>query len=149
MAVDDERRFWEEKPLDQLSEAEWESLCDGCGRCCLTKLEDEESGDLYYTNISCELLDTGTCRCRDYANRQKHVPECVRITPGNLGQVRGWLPETCAYRRLAEGRPLPSWHPLVSGDPQSIHRAGVSVQGRVISESEAGDPEHHLVTWVR
>lgn len=143
------KRFWETKPLAEMSEAEWESLCDGCGRCCLTKLEDEDTGDLYYTNIACELLDTETCRCRDYPNRQKHVPECVRITPENLARVRTWLPETCAYRRLAEGRPLPVWHPLLSGDPASIHRAGVSVAGRVVPESEAGDPEHHLVTWVR
>ncbi len=141
-------RFWEDRPLGELSEAEWESLCDGCGRCCLMKLEDEDSGEIYYTNIACELLDTDTCRCRDYAHRQARIPGCLKITPESLPKLAGWLPATCAYRRLAEGKRLLSWHPLVSGSPGSVHRARISVRGRVISETEADDPEHHLVSWV-
>ncbi|MCS6987373.1 MAG: YcgN family cysteine cluster protein [Sphingomonadaceae bacterium] len=137
-------RFWERFALAELSAEEWEALCDGCGRCCLFTLEDEETGRLYRTNVACRLLDPATCRCRDYARRTTHVPDCVVLTPTNVATL-GWLPPTCAYRRLAEGRSLPAWHPLVSGDARSVHRAGASVRGRTIPEDDAGPLEDHVV----
>ena len=138
------RRFWEEKRLDQMSRAEWESLCDGCGKCCLHKLEDEETGELFPTNIACRLLDRRSGRCSDYRHRHAYVPECVRLTPSKAGAL-DWLPSTCAYRLLANGEPLADWHPLVSGDADSVHRAGQSVRGWTVSEEEAGDFENHIV----
>ncbi|WP_157215060.1 YcgN family cysteine cluster protein [Flavisphingomonas formosensis] len=137
-------RFWETKSLDAMNRTEWEALCDGCGKCCLHKLEDEETGDLYPTNIACRLLDRRTGRCSDYKHRHAYVPECVRLTPAKLRQL-DWLPSTCAYRLLADGESLPDWHPLISGDPESVHRAGESVRGWTISEDDAGDFENHLV----
>ena len=122
--------FWRTTPLAAMSESEWESLCDGCGRCCLVKLEDEETGAIIHTDVGCRLLDGETCRCRDYAGRQAEVPDCLRLTPQAVPQL-GWLPPTCAYRRLSEGRGLAWWHPLVSGDPATVHTAGISVSGRV------------------
>lgn len=138
-------RFWE-RPLDDLDRAEWEALCDGCGRCCLHKLEDEDSGAIAETNVACRLLDTGTGRCRDYRNRRAFVPDCLRLTPRLVREVP-WLPETCAYRRRAEDRPLPEWHPLLTGSDRAMKEAGASVAGKVISETEAGPLEHHLVEW--
>lgn len=138
--------FWRAKPLEAMSPAEWESLCDGCGRCCLHKLEDVDSGDVYFTDIACRLLDLGTCRCTDYANRARRVPDCLTLTPAAVRKMI-WLPSTCAYRRLAEGRDLADWHPLVSGDPDSVHRAGISVRGRAVPEAGAGDPEDRIVDW--
>jgi uncharacterized cysteine cluster protein YcgN (CxxCxxCC family) len=137
-------RFWEEKPLDRMSRAEWESLCDGCGKCCIHKLEDEETGEIHATNVACRLLDRRTAMCSDYRNRQVYVPECVRLTPAKLRNI-DWLPSTCAYRLIDEGRPLADWHPLISGDPESVHRAGISVRGWTVSEDEAGDLENHIV----
>jgi uncharacterized protein len=137
-------RFWEEKTLEQMSRAEWESLCDGCGKCCIHKLEDEETGELHATNVACRLLDRRSGRCTDYKHRKLYVPECVRLTPAKLKQL-DWLPTTCAYRLLADGEDLPEWHPLITGDPESVHRAGQSVRGWTVSEDEAGDLEHHLV----
>ena len=137
-------RFWETKRLDQMSRAEWESLCDGCGKCCLHKLEDDETGELYPTNVACKLLDRRNGQCMDYKRRRMFVPECVRLTPAKL-RTLDWLPSTCAYRLLDEGQPLPEWHPLVSGDPESVHAAGVSVRGWTVSEVEAGDLEDHVV----
>lgn len=137
-------RFWEEKSLAQMSRAEWESLCDGCGKCCVHKLEDDETGELFATNVACRLLDRRTGRCKDYRHRHAYVPECVRLTPAKLKQL-DWLPTTCAYRLLADGQPLPDWHPLITGDPESVHAAGESVRGWTVSEDEAGDLEHHLV----
>ena len=142
----DSRPFWERKRLHEMTPEEWESLCDGCAKCCLEKLEDEDTGEIAYTDVSCRLLDLKTCRCTNYVQRRRFVPDCVPLDPDNVGELR-WMPSTCAYRLLAFGRPLPAWHPLVSGDPDSVHRAGQSVQGRCVPESEAGDLEDHIVTW--
>ena len=136
--------FWKTKMLDEMSPAEWESLCDGCGKCCLAKLEDEDTGDIYFTSVGCRLFDAGSCRCTDYAHRLERVADCVRLTPANVRTIP-WLPSTCAYRLVFEGRDLEWWHPLVSGDSQTVHEAGISVRGRVTtSESELTDPEDYL-----
>ena len=136
--------FWMTKRLHEMTRAEWESLCDGCGRCCLHKLRDDDTGALSFTNVACRLLDLNTCRCGDYANRRRVVPDCVALTAKDVTEI-DWLPPSCAYRRLAEGHDLAWWHPLVSGDPETIHRAGISVQGRAIGERQAGPLEHHIV----
>ncbi|WP_340117129.1 YcgN family cysteine cluster protein [Pelagibius sp. 7325] len=140
--------FWQTKTLAEMTPVEWESLCDGCGRCCLIKLEDPDDGTLAHTNVTCHLLDLGTCRCGNYAKRTVFVPDCVQLSPENIGELT-FMPTTCAYRRLAEGRGLAWWHPLVSGDPESVHRAGISVQGRVVSEAGVADEdlEDHIVDW--
>ncbi|MBO9714757.1 YcgN family cysteine cluster protein [Sphingomonas sp.] len=136
-------RFWE-KPLASLDRAQWEALCDGCGKCCLHKLEDDETGELFPTNVACRLLDRHMGRCKDYKHRHAYVAECVRLNAGNVTQI-DWLPSTCAYRLRAAGEPLPDWHYLVSGDPEAVHRAGESTRGWTVSEDDAGDFEHHLV----
>ncbi|MEE4348951.1 MAG: YcgN family cysteine cluster protein [Pacificimonas sp.] len=136
--------FWRTKSLKEMSRAEWESLCDGCGKCCLLKVEDEGTGEVTPTNIACRLLDTQSCQCSNYRARHAHVPDCIRLTPAKIPEFH-WLPTTCAYRLLAEGDDLPDWHPLVTGDPESVHEAGISVRGWVISETDAGPIEHHLV----
>lgn len=138
-------RFWE-LPLEKLDRAEWEALCDGCGRCCLHKLEDADTGEVIATNVACRLLDTRTAQCSDYRNRKAFVPDCLRLTPRIVAEV-SWLPPTCAYRLRADGEPLPEWHYLLSGDREAVVRAGVSVAGRVISETDAGPIEHHIVDW--
>jgi len=138
-------RFWE-RPLAELSRPEWEALCDGCGRCCLHKMEDEDTGRIEETNVACRLLDCASATCRDYPNRKSFVPDCLRLTLKIVDNVP-WLPSTCAYRRRAEGRPLPDWHYLLSGDREAVVRAGVSVAGRVVSEIDAGPLEHHVVEW--
>jgi uncharacterized cysteine cluster protein YcgN (CxxCxxCC family) len=134
-----QRKFWQQRSLDQLknelSSAQWESLCDGCARCCLHKVEDDESGAIALTCVSCRLLDAESCRCSDYPNRKERVPECVEIDPRNE-QTMASLPQSCAYRRLAQGEPLPDWHPLLTGDADSVHRAGISMRGRVVSEDQ-------------
>ena len=137
-------RFWEEKSLEAMDRVEWESLCDGCGKCCIHKLEDEETGELVPTNVACRLLDRRSGRCSNYRQRHAFVPECVRLTPAKAREI-DWLPSTCAYRLLAEGQPLREWHPLISGDPESVHRAGISVRGWTVSEDDVGDFEHHVV----
>ena len=137
-------KFWEDKPLEALDRAEWEALCDGCGKCCVHKLEDEDTGDLLPTNVACKLLDRHAGRCSDYRNRRAYVPDCVRLTP-KLARSLDWLPETCAYRLRADGQPLADWHPLVSGDPESVHRAGISVRGWTVSELDVGDLEDHIL----
>ena len=137
--------FWKRKPLEELNREEWESLCDGCARCCLLKLEDEDTGEVYLTRLACRLLDIGSCRCSDYEDRQKHVTDCVSITPEKARSL-SWLPETCAYRVVAEGGDLAWWHPLVSGDPETVHQAGVSVRGWVKSEARArADAIHRYI----
>jgi len=137
--------FWKTKTLDEMSDAEWESLCDGCGRCCLNKLEEWDTGIVVWTNVACQLLDAETCRCRDYEKRHDTVPDCIRLDPHEV-RTLGWLPPSCAYRLVEEGRDLPWWHPLVSGDPDTVHAAGVSVRGRFISELTVSidDLEDHL-----
>ena len=149
MATD--RDFWRRKPLEAMSEAEWESLCDGCGRCCLLKLEDADDGAIAYTRIACRLFDEANCRCMSYHLRQTLVPGCVRLTPETVRETAHWMPESCAYRLLAEGRPLPEWHPLVTGDPRSVHDAGVSVRGWTVPEYEVHeeDFEDHVIPDLR
>ena len=140
-------KFWENIPLAEMSATQWESLCDGCGKCCLHKLEDEDSGEVYVCNVACRLLDLETCQCSDYKNRKQTVPGCTVLTPDRIAEFH-WLPETCAYRLVAEGNPLHEWHPLVSGEITSVHNAGVSVRGRVISEAEVDDLQQHITDWV-
>ncbi len=142
--------FWRSKSLAEMSDAEWESLCDGCAKCCLVKLQDVESGVTDYTDVACRLLDCGTCRCTDYANRRTEVPDCVVLTADTIDGL-GWMPSTCAYRLLSEGKELPWWHPLVSGDPQTVHQAGISVRHRVLSETEVDEDalEDRIVDWPR
>lgn len=138
--------FWETRRLAEMTAEEWESLCDRCGRCCLQKLEDEETGDIYYTKVVCHLFDMDQCGCGAYQKRTELVPACLWVTPENAGRLK-WMPETCAYRLLAEGRGLQWWHPLVSGNADTVHEAGISVQGRVISEVEVhpDDLENYIV----
>jgi uncharacterized cysteine cluster protein YcgN (CxxCxxCC family) len=150
-AAGQKEMFWKTKTLEEMTDAEWESLCDGCGRCCLEKLEDEDTGRIYYTHVACRLFDAERCACSDYANRSQKVADCVRLTPDNV-RTLNWLPPSCAYRLVAEGRDLYWWHPLVSGDPNTVHEAGVSVRGRVVgSETEIAvdELEHHIVRWPR
>lgn len=135
--------FWETKTLAEMSPSEWESLCDGCGLCCLIRFEDEDTGVVTPTRVACRLFDGQACRCRDYDHRRDFVPDCIKLTPGNVSRLP-WMPKSCAYRRLAEGRGLAPWHPLVSGDPETVHRAGVSVRGETISEETLADPEDAL-----
>lgn len=140
--------FWQDKPLSAMSHREWESLCDGCAKCCLHKLEDEASGEVYYTDVACRQLDLHSCRCKDYANRHRLVADCVSFTSADLEEL-GWLPSTCAYRLLAEGSALPDWHPLVTGDVDSVRVAGHSVCGRAVSEDalDARQIEQRIVIW--
>lgn len=134
-------RFWEKKPLKSMNQAEWEALCDGCGKCCLNKLEDEDSGDVALTRVACRLLDDATCRCAHYETRHKFVPECIVLKPSNIDSHAYWMPQTCAYRLLHTGQPLPDWHPLITGTPDSVHAAGVSVQGTTVSEFDIADED--------
>ncbi len=130
--------FWRAKKLDEMTPAEWESLCDGCAQCCLIKFEDEDTGRIYHTNVVCELLEIYHCRCTRYEERSVLVPTCLTLTP-ELASSLQWMPETCAYRLLAEGKDLPMWHPLVSGDAKSVHKAGFSVRGRVVSARDVDE----------
>jgi uncharacterized cysteine cluster protein YcgN (CxxCxxCC family) len=144
--VDGAQDFWRTKTLAAMTRAEWESLCDGCGRCCLHKLRDEDTGEISFTNVACRLLDLNTSRCSDYARRRRKIPDCVQLTPRSL-QTLDWLPPSCAYRRLHEGKDLLPWHPLISGRPESVREAGAGVAGRACSERDAGPLEHHIVEW--
>jgi uncharacterized cysteine cluster protein YcgN (CxxCxxCC family) len=140
--------YWQTRQLSELTHAEWESLCDGCARCCLVKLQNADTSEVHYTNIACKLLDTESCRCSDYANRKERVSECFVLSADNIGDYP-YLPETCAYRRLHEGKELPPWHPLVSGDPDTVRQAGISICGKVVSEQyvHADELQDHIVTW--
>jgi uncharacterized cysteine cluster protein YcgN (CxxCxxCC family) len=142
------RAFWEAKSLDELSDQEWEALCDGCGRCCLQKLEDADSGDVYFTDVACRLLDRESCRCTDYASRLSQVEDCLSLRPLTQQKI-DWLPGSCAYKRLALGEGLAAWHPLISGDPQTVIAAGISVAGQCAAENEV--PVHelpmHIIEW--
>lgn len=140
-------RFWEYKPMDRMTQPEWEALCDGCGKCCLNKLEDEDSGEVTLTRVACRLLDDATCRCAQYDIRHQFVPDCIVLKPENLDSHAYWMPQTCAYRLLWEGKPLYDWHPLISGTAQSVHDAGVSVQNWTLSEFEVpeDDWEDHVI----
>ena len=137
-------RFWEDTPIDKLDRGQWEALCDGCGKCCIHKLADEDTGELVATNVSCRLLDRRSGQCSDYRHRHAYVAECVRLTTANVRDI-DWLPSTCAYRLRANGEKLPDWHYLVSGDREAVHRAKQSVRGWTISEDEAGDLEYHVI----
>ena len=140
------RPFYESKSLAEMSTEEWESLCDGCGKCCVVLLQDTETDRVWRTDVGCKLLNLKTVRCSDYADRHAKVPGCVKLSPDNVGNL-GWMPDTCAYRLLDEGKPLFDWHPLKSGDPDSVVRAGVSVRGRLVSERDVDpdDLEDHIV----
>lgn len=142
----DSTRFWEATPLQEMTATQWESLCDGCGKCCLHKVEDEDSGDIFVCNVACKLLDLDSCRCSDYERRKKLVPDCTVLTIDSLDDFK-WLPKTCAYRLVYEGKPLESWHPLISGNSESVHEAGFSVRGRVVSEDQADDLDWHITDW--
>jgi uncharacterized cysteine cluster protein YcgN (CxxCxxCC family) len=141
--------FWKHKRLDELGADEWEALCDGCAQCCVVKLQDEDTGDIAVTNIACRLLDCESCRCSDYRHRHEQVAACAAFSVTEVAEFH-WLPPTCAYRLLAEGKPLADWHPLVSGDPDSVHAAGISVRGTVVSESAVpeDDVEDYIVRWI-
>lgn len=144
--ADAERPFWRRKSLGEMSREEWESLCDGCGKCCLNKVEWVDTGEIEHTDVACRLLDLRTCRCRRYAERTRHVPDCLVLSPETVGALT-WLPSTCAYRLISEGRDLHWWHPLVSGDLETVHLAGVSVRDRAISEDEPHDLGARVVNW--
>ena len=141
--------FWREKTLAEMNAVEWESLCDGCARCCLHKLEDEDTAEVYYTRVVCQYLDLDQCRCTDYANRNKNVPNCVHLTVENIDEFH-WLPDTCAYRLLSEGKDLHAWHPLISGTCDSVQKAGITVTGKVIDERNVHPDgyEEHIIHWV-
>ena len=141
-----EPEYWKTKALTDMSKAEWEALCDGFGKCCLNKLQDEETEELFFTDVACRLLDLKTCLCRNYVDRQRIVPECQILTSRNINDFT-WLPSTCGYRLVSEGKDLEAWHPLLTGDSESVHWAGISVRGRVKSESEVWDIENHIVKW--
>ncbi len=137
-------RFWETVPLRAMNRVQWESLCDGCGKCCVHKLEDEETGELYPTNVACRLLDGRTGLCKDYRNRKALIPDCVRLTPEKLESLE-WLPSSCAYLRVQRGQGLPDWHHLISGDREAVHAAGASTRGWTVSEDDAGSLENHII----
>jgi len=139
--------FWQEKKLSEMTTEEWESLCDGCGKCCLHKLEDEDTGEIYFTSVVCDLIDFSACRCTRYTERTKLVPECLDLKQHDFAEFN-WLPATCAYRLLTDGEDLPSWHPLVSGVPNSVHEAGVSIRSYAMKESEVDDLEDHIIEWL-
>jgi len=143
-----QEKFWLSKPLETWTRSEWESLCDHCAKCCLHKIEDIDSREIHFTNVCCRYLDQQTCQCTQYKDRSKLVPDCVTLTPADLKDPY-WLPSTCAYRLVAENKPLPTWHPLVSQKPSSVSMAGQQISGRVVSEVDADNLEQHLISWVK
>ncbi len=143
----DQKSFWLTTPLSELTREQWESLCDHCAKCCLHKIEDIDTREIYFTNVCCRYLDQQNCQCSEYQNRSVLVPDCVTLTPDDL-QDPYWLPSTCSYRLLAEDKPLPEWHPLITGNPESTLESGNRICGRVICETEADELEQHLITWV-
>lgn len=140
-------KFWETVPLTKMTPEQWESLCDGCGKCCLNKIEDSDTGEVFLTRVACRLLDDQSCQCGQYEIRKNLVPECIVLKPETIDQHAYWMPQTCAYRLLHMGRPLPDWHPLITGDPQSVHAAGVSVKGMTVPEFEVDEDEweHYII----
>lgn len=140
-----DRPFWETKSLDEMTNAEWESLCDGCAKCCLLKLEDEDTGDIAYTRLHCKLLDAETCRCSDYEDRKAHVPDCIQLTPKKVKAIK-WMPASCAYRLVFEGKPLPDWHYLICGDRARIHKEGHSIFGRTVCETTVFEDDQ--IDWI-
>ena len=144
-------RFWERHRLDDLNKAEWEALCDGCGKCCLNKLEDPDTGELALTRVACRLLDDDTCRCGQYDIRLQFVPECIHLKPSNMDSHLYWMPDTCAYKLLWQGKPLLAWHPLITGDPNSVHEAGMSMRHQTVSEAEIPEDEweDHIIEELR
>ena len=139
--------FWETKALEEMTSAEWESLCDRCGKCCLVKLEDEDTGEIALTKVVCKLMNTDSCLCSNYQNRCSLVPDCLDLRQHEFAEFR-WLPSTCAYRLLADGKPLPAWHPLLTGSQDSVKNAGISIHGYAIQESAVVDPEDHIIEWL-
>jgi len=148
MQMSDEN-YWETKSLDDMSTKEWEDLCDGCGKCCLIKLEDEATEQLVFTNVSCKELDCATCQCKSYSIRKQVVPDCLVLTPDNLPAYSDWLPHSCAYKRMFEGKTLPAWHPLITGTNEAMHKGGHSSANKIVSEAEVADVEleNHVVDW--
>jgi uncharacterized cysteine cluster protein YcgN (CxxCxxCC family) len=140
-------KFWENKTLAEMTTAEWESLCDNCGKCCLHKLEDEDTGEIAFTRVVCELIDLESCRCTRYSERTILVPDCIDLKQHDFAAYT-WLPATCAYRLLTDGKPLPDWHPLISGTPESVKDAGVSITSYAIKESQVDDLEDHIIAWL-
>jgi uncharacterized cysteine cluster protein YcgN (CxxCxxCC family) len=138
--------WWENKLLTEMSREEWEQICDHCAKCCLHKLEDEDDGTVYYTDVACSLLDSGSCQCTDYQNRRTLVPDCLQLTPENLDQIQ-WMPPSCSYRVLKEGRQLADWHHLLSGDKNTIHESEKSIKGKYIDETQVDDLQEHVVEW--
>jgi len=139
--------FWKTKSLEEMNHEEWESLCDGCGKCCLNKIEDEETNEIHFTNVACKLFDAKTCRCQNYAKRRRFVPQCHELTPKKVRRLR-WLPSTCTYRLVAEGKDLPDWHHLLCGSRLMVHKVGASVKNRVVSERHVKNLEDHVVDWI-
>ena len=149
-SADNSNRFWEQKALHEMSRDEWESICDGCAKCCLTQLQDEDTEQLVFTNVACDLLNDNTCMCTDYENRSERVPSCVTMDAGNVEHAAEFAPPTCAYRLLIQGQPLPEWHHLVSGDRQTVHKSEKSVQGRVVFQKDIDEEafEDYVVDWI-
>lgn len=144
----EKKNFWEEKTIYEMTPQEWEQLCDQCGKCCLHKIEDEDTGEIFLTNVACKLFDPKSCQCSNYRNRKKHVPDCTYLNPKNV-QNAPWLPSTCAYKILASNGKLESWHPLLSGNKNTVHSSGNSLKGKfVIPEDQADDLRDHVVTWL-
>lgn len=140
-------RFWETKTLAEMTTEQWESLCDGCGQCCLHKLEDEDTGELAFTSVCCDLIDLDTCRCTRYSERCSLVPECLDLKQHDFAEYN-WLPVTCAYRLLTDGKPLPEWHPLITGNPESVKQAGASISSYATKESQVDDLEDYIIEWL-